>query len=487
MKLFIPEKDFYNQENPSKNTFIPIEKSVHGNILTYLNGRKNGLIKVMVHNNVSANPNWGLHLSDHDYIWYYDEHGMLISMNGYFVPRSEKGLKWESHYFAAQIPFGESHTYYIAFENQLNTRFKKRPHVIDLNDEVSRKLSKTRLDFLFQGVLLILIIYNLGFYVYSREMIHLYYALFILFSSIFYLYLNGHFRELVLAENPQLMNYPSYSVPIMFVFFILFIQSFLGKKIIDTRKKVLTKSIIWLNLIGTTLIIIHYNLTGNQYVSAIIIRGLAGLDCLFILIAISTLYLRNQLRGHQRFIFYGVTIFVSMAILEVILWQFNNQAKLAQIGYIGQIILFSFGLGEKVRSDIRERQKAKDSLIDSLKENEQLVRKKKEDLEEIIHMRTQEIELRNLELQKAKEDAEEASRSKSDFLSVMSHEIRTPMNAVVGLIHLLSEENKDQSLEDYLRTLKYSSESLMIIINDVLDYSKIESGQVSIENRVFQP
>ncbi|NVJ85617.1 MAG: PAS domain S-box protein [Algoriphagus sp.] len=86
------------------------------------------------------------------------------------------------------------------------------------------------------------------------------------------------------------------------------------------------------------------------------------------------------------------------------------------------------------------------------------------------------------ELVKAKENAEEASRIKSQFLSVMSHEIRTPMNAVIGLSHFLMEDDPRPDQLENLKTLQFSAESLMALINDILDYNKIDSGKIELEH-----
>ncbi|MCC8407310.1 response regulator [Mucilaginibacter sp. UR6-1] len=84
------------------------------------------------------------------------------------------------------------------------------------------------------------------------------------------------------------------------------------------------------------------------------------------------------------------------------------------------------------------------------------------------------------ELISAKEDAERSSKFQSDFLSTMSHEIRTPMNAVIGITNLLLVEEPKPEQMEYLHTLKFSGDNLLAIINDILDYNKIEAGKFNL-------
>lgn len=86
-----------------------------------------------------------------------------------------------------------------------------------------------------------------------------------------------------------------------------------------------------------------------------------------------------------------------------------------------------------------------------------------------------------LQLIAAKEEALQLNRAKDIFIGVMSHEIRTPLNAVIGMSHLLLDDNPLPSQTENLNVLKFSAENLMMLINDVLDFTKIETGNIELE------
>jgi PAS domain S-box-containing protein len=92
-----------------------------------------------------------------------------------------------------------------------------------------------------------------------------------------------------------------------------------------------------------------------------------------------------------------------------------------------------------------------------------------------------ELKKSQMEMLRAKDEAEKAARIKSEFLSVMSHEIRTPMNAIIGFIDLLLHEDPKPEQISYLKNLKLSAAQLLYLLNNILDYSKLEAGKMQAE------
>lgn len=98
------------------------------------------------------------------------------------------------------------------------------------------------------------------------------------------------------------------------------------------------------------------------------------------------------------------------------------------------------------------------------------------------------LQEQNEALEQQKAIAEQATRAKTDFLSMMSHEIRTPLNGIVGMVHLMMQEEGDKEKpNELLETLKFSADHLMAVVNDILDFNKINSNYVVLDPKPFDP
>jgi signal transduction histidine kinase/ligand-binding sensor domain-containing protein/DNA-binding NarL/FixJ family response regulator len=132
-------------------------------------------------------------------------------------------------------------------------------------------------------------------------------------------------------------------------------------------------------------------------------------------------------------------------------------------------------------------------LVAVVRTREGVLRRQKAQLERTVLVRTSELRQKNSDIEQmngellvARDAAEASRRAKAQFLANMSHEIRTPMNAVIGLTNLLQQTPTNPEQSEYLTAIGSSSQNLLVILNDILDSSKMEAGKLTLEQVAFR-
>ena len=403
--------------------------------------------------------------------------------SGQLVPVSEveiaQGLPYHCKFFL-DLPYGQETDIFIKISHKFNNpslNFK----LIGIHRWQLEARNRDVFQGLLHGMSLIMLLFNLFYFVFSKDRTYLYYAFYILAGGLYFFHWQGYMRIYLVPELPFIDPYFALLSSLMPVSYLPFMRSMVdAPRLIPDMDKWI-KRLLYFGLTLSAVSFLMFIFADNARWVYKFVNLAILIEMGFIFIFIRRLY-KTRSRLVQFFIM-GVFSLWLPALAGIIIFVVSEKAiavELAQTGMAMELLIFALGLGYRSRLNETARKHAQDQLIVQLRENERLQAQTQEELEEKVKSRT-------IQLEREKDKALKASRAKEEFLSIMSHEIRTPMNAVIGMTNILLMEKPRVDQTDNLNILKFSAENLLSLINDILDYSKIEAGRIELEKLHFQP
>ena len=441
-----------------------------------------------IRNDLEHDVTYALYMGSMDFIEFYyalgDSPYQQINA-GFLRPMSQRTDPDEhAQIVRFTIPRGETITCYV---KAINRNFGTLEFILELYTprkihQVINKEQRNLLQGIFQGILWIMIIYNLFFGILNKDRTYYYYAAYMFTLSLFFANLFGILTTYVFPEVPHLLIYIWLITQTAAIFYIQFLRHFLNlKDLLPKWDK--TAGYINVGMIAFVIFKAAYFLVAReygimQYLSQVMI--LAGV-ILTIALVIALYKTKNTLARY--FIFGSLSLGIAMSV-SLFLFLQGEEFTLSyfyslQIGIIAEIAFFSLGLGYKMRILDQERQSAQENLILQLRENHRIQAQANLELEQKVEELTQEIQLKNQELSNLSEE-------KSHLVGIVAHDLRNPLTSAMSVTELMGSEkeclNEDQ--KDYLKVIGNSLKRMNDMIIKILDVRAIESKKLNLNLQV---
>ena len=411
----------------------------------------------------------GYPLLDHVSLYIVSANGDLTTIEtGDMKPFSQRGFNHRNFVFPLLFPSNEITTLYLKVNTttsvQVPLTLWQERFFMEENLEESMKQGA------YFGIMLVMAIYNLFIFFTVRDKSYLFYVLYVLSFGFVQGSLNGfcfqYFWPDLISWNDKSI---AFFTPFSTASVIAFSLAFLGLK--RTKSEYLLKSLF---AMACAACIAVFFVPYSIMIKVDIILALIGMTSIFV---IALIQWKSGNSAARYFTMAWIVLIASILSyglnkLGIVPRNFVTENML-QIGSILEVILLSFALADRVNLERRAKIEAQKLAmeISKIAINERRLSDK------IVH----DSHESEIAAQQESIEAKIESKAKSQFLATMSHEIRTPMNGVLGITELLQHTSLDAQQRDFLDIIKNSGQSLLTIINDILDYSKIVAGEMTLE------
>lgn len=329
---------------------------------------------------------------------------------------------------------------------------------------------------MYYGVMMVMIIYNLMIYSIVRHSSYILYAGVAFSNFLFNAAIQGVGFQYIWPNVPSVNQWAiPFSIALFGLTSNLFAVSLLDIKARAPRLywSMIAFAAVWFVLLISCLIL--------PYATTLRITSIAGLFSEVITVYAGFYMLYKGQRVARYYCLAFQCLIISWVITSLSKFGITPSTPLfehaIQIGSLLEIILLSFALADRINVERQDKELAQKKALES---ERRAAQEQSRYLELKLNSEIEEMQAKEKVIR-----AEETSKAKSEFLATMSHEIRTPMNGVLGMAALLQDADLAPAHRHYVDVIASSGKALLNIINDILDYSKIEAGKLEIEHVDF--
>jgi len=400
----------------------------------------------------------------------------MIATMGDGYPFDKRLIDHRNFLFPVNLPAEERATYYLRVKTSSSvqvpmTVWEERSFFEDATWQAI-------VQGVFFGIMLVMVLYNGFVFIVVRDISYFYYVLYVTSFALLQATLYGFAYQYVWPNNIWWNDKAvAFFIPCTLFLVILFTRVFLDltSQTLDLSKKN--------NSLAMTTLLLFFDLSlaiGACIFPYVIMIKLCIVAALVNSGAIIFIGFNSLLRGNDAakyFCLAWVTLLVSVIVYGANKFGWIPRSffteNFMQIGSAAEVILLSFALADRFNKERQDKYEAQQlALSHALKAQEEHGK--------FVAIQKESHEKEVLAIHKIIE-AEAESKAKTQFLATMSHEIRTPMNGVIGMTELMADTPLNGQQRDYLDVIRNSGQSLLTIINDILDYAKIAAGEMELE------